>query len=76
MYLVGSWHAYRGTDAAGWDGSLVAGISTDIPMPIPTPSEVAFDAALMAAIWRMHPDTVFAKQGAVASGMTPSDMIA
>lgn len=31
--LFRAWLAYRG-DTSGWDGSLVAGTDTDIPMPI------------------------------------------
>lgn len=70
--LQPNFRAYRGTNTAGWDGSLVAGIDTDIPMPIPTPAAAAaFDAALMAAMWRPWPDIVFKRVSVVASGMTP-----
>ena len=34
------WLAYRGTNT-GWDGSLVAGIDTDRPLPIPSPAVAA-----------------------------------
>lgn len=32
--LFRTWLSYKGTNT-GWDGSLVAGIDSDIPMPIP-----------------------------------------
>lgn len=34
-----------------------------------------FDAALMAAMNRPHPDLVFASPKIVASGMTPPDLV-
>jgi hypothetical protein len=49
--LQPNFQAYRGTNTAGWDGSLIAGIDTDIPLPIPTPAVVGgtFKDAWIAA---------------------------
>lgn len=53
--------AYRGTNTAGWDGSLVAGIDSDIPMPIPTPA--APPAGFKAAWAATH-------SGVIGAGVT------
>ena len=72
-YLTPGW--------CGWTPGSVRGVSNGgqsqwvLPFFRVATAEVAFDAALMAAMDRPWPDIVFVQPSVAASGMTPADLV-